>query len=254
MEGSTQEDIELYPIFSHEKFISLVDSIDTISVRGTNYNKKALFFTDTENNKWVWKKLSPRVLLTEYIISLLAQFLEIPIPQSILSKIGHCYGLLQFWIEGGEELQKSKNRIETKLKELIVFEAWIGALDRHGANYLVTSDQIWAIDYEDSFSTKTMGSELLLYYPWLGEMDFESEVRKIQSEIDKKKLISLKNKILKEFPLPLDSRARIALMKFVDEIFTFLLKNRQHLSILVEEYLYYNSKSNYIFNFKQKFR
>lgn len=248
MEGSIQEDIKLYPIFSHEKILSLVDSIDTISVRGTNYKKKAFVFTDTENNKWLWKKLSPKILLTEYIISILAQFLEIPIPQSILSKIGHSYGLLQFWIEGGEELQKSRNRIETKLKELIVFEAWIGALDRHGANYLITSDQIWAIDFEDSFSNKTMGSELFLYYPWLRETDFDSEVRKIQSEIDRKKLISLKNKILKEFPLPMDSRAKIALMKFVDDIFTFLSKNSKDLSILVEEYVYYNSESNKIFD------
>ena len=250
MEGSTQEDIELYPIFSHEKSVLIVDSTATTSIRGTNYNNKTFVFTDSENSKWLWKKLSPKNLLTEYIISILANFLEIPVPISILSRMGHSFGLLQFLIEGGVELQKSNLSVNSKLKELVVFEAWIGAVDRHGANYLISQDQIWAIDYENSFSNKTMGSELFLYYPWLEKSDFESELRKFKSKINSQKFIYLKNEILKEFPLPLDSRAKIALLKFLEEIFTFLLKNSKDLAILVDEYLHNNSETNKIFNFQ----
>ncbi|MFX0181532.1 MAG: hypothetical protein ACFE95_00520 [Candidatus Hodarchaeota archaeon] len=226
-----------------------IQSTLSMKIRGSNFHKKpATIFVDSNQNQWLWKDLTVSALTREYLVSFLASQLGLLIPRSLIAKKNHSLGLIQEWISNGKELYSSSkhqmnNTTKIKILNLIIFEAWIGALDRHGGNYLTYDGEVWAIDFEDSFATKTRGSELCLYFPWIKESqdDLNEAIQNFKSNITKKRL--LKEDILfEQFSNLLkalkDPRAKIALRNQLSKMHDLLQENFLHLETLVNTYLH----------------
>ncbi|MHA2244966.1 MAG: hypothetical protein ACXADY_08360 [Candidatus Hodarchaeales archaeon] len=233
-------EIELYPNQPIETKV-VIQSSYSKKIRGSNFKDQATFFIDSNHSSWLWKDLPLLSMVREYIVSFLAFELGIRVPRSIIAKRGHSIGLIQEWIDSEDLTSFSNNQQalinKTELFDLFVFEAWIGALDRHGGNYLTSCEgQVWAIDYEKSFSDNIQGSELCLYYPWI--KDSENELKKsIKKLIDKISLLEITNKLFNLANFPKDQRAREALSRYLAQIFELLKNNLTHLYEIVDAYL-----------------
>ena len=237
-------EIELYPIQTTESEIELQSSFSK-EIRGSNFKQQATIFIDKQQTFWLWKKLRLNSLVKEYIASYLASELGIRIPRSIIARKGYSIGLIQEWIEDAKGLPSYLNNIpktinKTELIDLLVFEAWIGALDRHGGNYLASrKGNLWAIDFEYSFSNHIHGSELCLYYPWIKDSKHEirKSIEKLLNQITEKQLLEKKGNFLNLGEFVRDPRAIEALKRQILQIFTLLKENLAKLDELVELYM-----------------
>jgi hypothetical protein len=213
-------------------------------IRGSNFKDQALFFIDSEQRHWLWKKLPLIPLIREYLASVLAAELGIHVPRMIIAKKGHSIGLIQEWVDSVKDLASfSKDQpilTKTELLDLLVFEAWIGALDRHGGNYLASTEgKIWAIDFEDSFYETVQGSELCLYYPWIkdSKKDLKEAVEKLVQKIRERQLLEKSKTFLNLVNVVQDPRAKEALVHQVLQIVELLKKNFAQIDKTVEEFL-----------------
>ncbi|MFX1538383.1 MAG: hypothetical protein ACFFDI_29685 [Promethearchaeota archaeon] len=236
-------EIELFP--TQEVGLNVVlQSSFSKEIRGSNFKDQALFFVDSEQRHWLWKKLPLIPLIREYLASTLASELGIYVPRTIIAKKGHSIGLIQEWIDSAKELASFSNEepvlTKTELLDLFVFEAWIGALDRHGGNYLASTEgKLWAIDFEDSFYETVQGSELCLYYPWIrdSKKELKIAVKKLVKRITEKQLLEKSKTFLNLFNILQDSRAKEALAHQILQIIELLENNFAHLDRTVELFL-----------------
>ncbi|MFX0013957.1 MAG: hypothetical protein ACFFB2_18365 [Promethearchaeota archaeon] len=244
MKNSNHLEIELYPRHQKEAIILFQTSFSK-EIRGSNFQDQSQFFIDNDDRIWLWKKLTLNKLIREYIVSTLASELGIRIPQSIISRRGYSLGLLQEWVERAEELAVSLGSTSTSIKEtdildLFVFEAWIGALDRHGGNYLTSNKgELWGIDFENCFSRDITGSELCLYYPWIkdSKQGLEQAIKKLTGLITEKRLLENYKSILNIVNILADPRAKKAFKYQLALIFTLLKDNLAELAETVDTYL-----------------
>ncbi|MFX1538970.1 MAG: hypothetical protein ACFFDI_32705 [Promethearchaeota archaeon] len=213
-------------------------------IRGSNFKDQALFFIDSEQRHWLWKKLPLIPLIREYLASALAAELGIHVPRMIIAKKDHSIGLIQEWVDSAKDLASfSKYHpilTKTDLLDLLVFEAWIGALDRHGGNYLASTEgKIWAIDFEDSFYDTVQGSELCLYYPWIkdSKKDLKEAVEKLVLKIRERQLLEKSKTFLNLVNIVQDPRVKEALVHQVLQIVELLKKNFAQIDKTVEEFL-----------------
>ncbi len=237
-------EIELYPNQLIESEVVLQSSYSK-NIRGSNFKDQATFFIDSNHSSWLWKDLPLHSMVREYIVSFLAFELGIRVPRSIIAKRGHFIGLIQEWIDCEDLTSFSNNQRalinKTELFDLFVFEALIGALDRHGGNYLSSCEgELWAIDYEKSFSDDNIqGSELCLYYPWIKDSknELEISIEKLIMQINEKQLFEINDNFLNLFNFPQDPRAREALKQQLAQIFELLKNNLAQLYEIVDAYL-----------------
>ncbi|MFX0173626.1 MAG: hypothetical protein ACFE9L_17180 [Candidatus Hodarchaeota archaeon] len=241
-----------------ERKLSLISDSDLIfqsslsmQIRGSNFQKEAAtIFIDIDQGHWLWKDQTLTSLTREYVVSFLASQLNISIPRSIIARNNHTLGLIQEWISNGKELNsfskpQTKCNNKNRILELIIFEAWIGALDRHGGNYLISEGEVWAIDFEDSFGLKTNGSELSLYFPWIKEANEElvGAIKVFKTKVRKERLLK-KEALIEQFSTLLktlkDPRAKVALINRLNHIHDLLQENYLHLEKLVSNHLYQN--------------
>lgn len=235
-------EIELYPIQNSESDV-IIQSSFSKKIRGSNFKDQATIFIDTKQREWLWKKLPPFSLIQEYIVSSLAFDLGIHVPRSILARRGHSIGLIQEWIDCKDlpsfcDDHQTLNNNKTELLDLFVFEAWIGALDRHGGNYLTSREgKLWAIDFEQSFSKTNFGSELCLYFPWIKDSknELEKSIKKVIIQTNERQL--LERNFLNIVNFPQDPRAREALKHQLTKIFELLKNNLAQLDKIVDTYL-----------------
>ncbi|UCG01140.1 MAG: hypothetical protein JSW11_16170 [Candidatus Heimdallarchaeota archaeon] len=236
-------EVELFPIQETGLDIVLQSSFSK-EIRGSNFKNQALFFVDSKQRIWLWKKIPIFALIREYLASILASELGILVPKSIIAKKGQSIGLIQEWVHSAKDLasfsEDHPTLTRTELLDLFVFEAWIGALDRHGGNYLASTEgKIWAIDFEDSFYESVQGSELCLYYPWIKESKkgLEIAVQKLVEQITEKQLLEKSKSFLELTNILQDSRAKEALTQQVLQIVELLKKNFAQLEKTVELFL-----------------
>ncbi len=236
--------IELYPIQPIESEVELQSSFSK-KIRGSNFEEQATIFIDTHQSFWLWKKLRLNSLVREYIASYLASQLGIRVPRSIIARKGYSIGLIQEWIEDVNGLPSFLNNLpktinKNELIDLLVFEAWIGALDRHGGNYLASpKGNLWAIDFEYSFSNHIHGSELCLYYPWIKDSKHEirRSIEKLLVQITEKQILEKNNNFFELVDFVRDPRAIEALKQQLIRIFSLLKENLAKLEEIVETYL-----------------
>lgn len=236
-------EIELYPNQQIKSEVVLQSSYSK-KIRGSNFKDQATFFIDSNHSSWLWKDLPLHSMVREYIVSFLAFELGIRVPRSIIAKRGHSIGLIQEWIDCEDLTSFSNNQRalinKTELFDLFVFEAWIGALDRHGGNYLTSCEgELWAIDYEKSFADSIEGSELCLYYPWIKDSknELEISIEKLIIQINEKQLFEINDNFLNLANFPENRRAREALSQHLVQIFELLKNNLAHLYEIVDTYL-----------------
>ncbi|MFX0150092.1 MAG: hypothetical protein ACFFAJ_04885 [Candidatus Hodarchaeota archaeon] len=244
-----------------ERKLSLISDSDLIiqsslsmQIRGSNFQKEpATIFIDKSQGHWLWKDQAITSLTREFVVSFLASQLDISIPRSIIAKKGRSLGLIQEWISNGKELQSFSNsqmncNNKGRILELIIFETWIGALDRHGGNYLISEGEVWAIDFEESFGLETNGSELYLYFPWIKEANEElvDIIKDFKSKIRNRRLLK-KETLFEQFSTLLkilkDPRAKVALHNQLNHIYDLLNENYLHLEKLVSSHLHQNRVS-----------
>ncbi len=236
-------EIELFPI--QETGLDLIfQSSFSKEIRGSNFKDQALFLIDSKHRRWLWKKLPLVPLIREYLAATLAAELGIHVPRSIIAKKGHSIGLIQEWVDSAKDLASLSNDqptlTTTELLDLFVFEAWIGALDRHGGNYLASSEgKLWAIDFEDSFYESVQGSELCIYYPWIkdSKTELKKAVEKLINQITEKQLLEKSKTFLNLGNILQDARAKEALTHQVLLIVELLEKNFDQLEKTVELFL-----------------
>ena len=225
-----------------------------IQIRGSNFkNNAAIVFADRSHNNWLWKSANPSVLIKEFLASYIASQLDVPVPRVLIAKHGKKIGLLHQWL--GTEAVELKNLSQREVKQfpaedifdLLLFEAFLGTIDRHGGNYLYSQRRLWGIDFENCFTSDLLDSELSIYFDNLKESEILIN-RKIKSFTD---LIKAKN-ILNDKAiifeiidrLPLDSRAIKSMKSQVEDIFSILQAN---LLILEEQILAYFQKRTHFF-------
>lgn len=237
-------EIELYRVQQMETEVVL-QSCFLKKIRGSNFKDHALFFVDSNRDRWLWKELPLLSLISEYIVSILASRLGINIPRSIIAKKGHSIGILQEWMESVEDLVSFSDNQTNSIKKdeiinLFIFEAWIGALDRHGGNYVTSSEgKLWGIDFEKSFSNDTQGSELCLYYPQIlsdSKENLKISIEKLVIQINEKQVLE-SHQFLKLINIPKDPRAKEALQRHLSQIFDLLKDNLTQLEGTVNNYL-----------------
>jgi hypothetical protein len=225
----------------------------TIQLRGSNFERNdAVVFADRSHNSWLWKSVNPSVLIKEFLASYIASKLEVPVPRVIIAKQGKKIGLLQQWLgaEAVELKDISKGDLNQfpmeEIFDLLLFEAFLGAIDRHGGNYLYSQRKLWGIDFEHSFTSDNLDSELKLYFNNLIESEFliNQKIKSFTDLIKAKNILNDKALIFKIIDrLPLDSRAINSMKSQVEEIFNTLQAN---LLILEEQILsYFQKKTNY---------
>jgi hypothetical protein len=225
-----------------------------MQIRGSNFRKEpATIFIDKNQGHWLWKDQTITSLTREYVVSFLASQLDISIPRSIIARKNHSLGLIQEWISNGKELHSFSNsqmncNNSHRILELIIFEVWIGALDRHGGNYLISEGEVWAIDFEASFGLETNGSELCLYLPGIKEANEElgDAIKGFKTKIRKERLLK-KETLFEQFSTLLktlkDPRAKVALHNQLNHIHDLLQENYLYLEKLVYSYLHQNPAS-----------
>lgn len=241
---SDHSEIELYHVQQMKSEVVL-RSCFSEKIRGSNFKDYTLIFVDSNRGCWLWKELPLLSLISEYIVSILAKKLGINVPRSLIAKKGHSIGILQEWMESVENLVSfSDNRtISIKKDEIIdlfIFEAWIGALDRHGGNYITSSEgKLWGIDFEKCFSNDPQGSELCLYYPQIlsdSKEDLKRSIEKLVIQIHEKRVLE-SHQFLNLVNFPKDPRAKEALQRYLSHILELLKDNLTQLEGTVNTYL-----------------
>jgi hypothetical protein len=214
------------------------------NIRGSNFKDgQATIFSDKNECLWFWKDTRFSTLIHEIIISFLAKELNICVPKSMIGKKGHSLGLIQEWINNAVELsyyKSSQPNVKNKdnILDLIIFMAWIGANDRHGGNYLFSDGKIYAIDFEDSFSTEIHGTELCLYFPWINSSTrIQKSITRIRDCIKERNLIQKVESLNDIINLKEDNRAKEALKRQIFKICMLLRHNYYHLERIVENYI-----------------
>ncbi len=243
MEIPEYSEIELYPIQQIQSKLVFQSTL-LKQIRGSNFKEQALFFVDNNQRKWLWKKLPLHSLVREYIVSFLAMELGIRVPQSLIARKGHSIGIVQEWIDSEDLTSFSDIQLilinNTDLFDLFVFEAWIGALDRHGGNYLTSHEgKLWGIDFENCFSEITNGSELCLYFPWIkdSKKELKTSIEKLHNQITEKRLLEIQDNFQNIVNVLQDPRAREALENQLIEIIKLLKHNFTQLDKTVDIYL-----------------
>ncbi len=228
----------------------------TIHVRGSNFeNNAAVIFADNLHDSWLWKSVNPSVLIKEFLASYIAAQLEVPVPRVLIAKQGKKIGLLHQWL--GAEAVELKNLSQRDLKkfpvdkiiDLLLFEAFLGAIDRHGGNYLYSQRKLWGIDFENSFTSDLLDSELSLYFDNLNESEvlIDHRIKSFTDLIKAKNILNNKTPILETIEkLPLDSRAINSMKSQVKDIFSTLQAN---LLILDEQILTYFQRKTHLLPF-----
>jgi len=127
--------------------------------------------------------------------------------------------------------------------DLFLFEAWIGAFDRHGGNYLTNKKgELWAIDFEESFTSIIHGSELCLYFPWMKKSKelIQQGIARLRQLIIEKQLLEERaffSKFLTVVDISKDPRGKIAIKAQLHEIYELLSQNFLNIEKIVENYL-----------------
>jgi hypothetical protein len=231
--------------FSHAADIFLTD-YTTIQVRGSNFkNNEALIFADNLSDQWLWKSTNPTVLVKEFLASYIASQLKIPVPRVLIAKKGTRIGLLHEWL-GSEAIElkdlsnKDLNRFPSEeIIDLLLLEALLGAIDRHGGNYLYSQSKLWGIDFENSFNKSELDSELLLYFNNLNDSKvlISQQLKTFTDLIKAKNILNNIDPILKVIDkLPLDPRAIINMKSQVKDIYNALQANLLILDELLLNY------------------
>ena len=233
----------------------ILTNYTTIQIRGSNFkNSAAVVFADRSHNNWLWKSTNPSVLIKEFLASYIASQLEVPVPRVLIAKQGKKIGLLHQWLGEAVEL-KDLNRKNLKqfpvddIIDLLLFEAFLGAIDRHGGNYLYSQRRLWGIDFENSFTSDKLDSELNLYFDNLKETEvlINHKIKSFTDLIKAKNILNDKTLIFEIIDrLPLDSRAINSMKSQVEDIFNTLQAN---LLILEEQILAYFQRKTHFFPF-----
>ena len=225
----------------------------TIQVRGSNFkNNTALLFADNLSDHWLWKSTNTSVLVKEFLASYIASQLEVPVPRVLIAKKGTRIGLLHEWL-GSEAIElkdlstKDLNRFPLEeIIDLLLLEALLGAIDRHGGNYLYSQSKLWGIDFENSFNKSELDSELFLYFNNLKDSKtlINQQLKSFTDLIKAKNILNNIDPILKMIDkLPLDPRSIINMKSQVKDIYNALQAN---LLILDELLLnYFQRKTHY---------
>lgn len=228
---------------SAESAVELQDAF-LKDIRGTNFKEgHSVIFTDKNKKLFLWKKTQYSSLIHEIIASFLAKELGISVPNSMIGKKGHSLGLIQQWINNAVELScysSSEPYLKNKddILNLIIFLAWIGANDRHGGNFLYSEGEIYAIDFEESFSTDINGTELCLYFPWINSSTSIHElIIRIKKKIEERNLIQKLERLNDTINLKEEYRAKDALQKQISKICVLLRQNFYHLERIVANYV-----------------
>ena len=218
----------------------------TVQVRGSNFaNNSALIFADNLHDQLLWKTVNPSVLIKEILASYIASQLKISVPRVLIAKQGNKIGLLHQWLglEAVELKDLSKKDLNqypvNEIFDLLLFEAFLGAIDRHGGNYLYSQRKLWGIDFENSFTSNNLDSELKLYFGNLAESKglLDTKIKAFIEIIKAKNILNHKNIVFETIEkLPLDSRAINNMKNQVEDIFNTLQTN---LLILDEQILAY---------------
>ncbi|PWI48096.1 hypothetical protein CEE45_08710 [Candidatus Heimdallarchaeota archaeon B3_Heim] len=230
-------------LWSHSEFA--LNNRSPVKLRGSNFKNTAYIYSNSiTDEKWLWKNVNTTSMIKEFLASYLASKLGVNVPRSMLAKKGTQIGLLCEWLDESVELKDTASSVLRKFPpkdviNLLLLEAWIGGSDRHSGNYLCANDNLWAIDFERSFKTEPLDSELLLHFEWM-----QKSKNQIKEELDLfKKLIMQKNVLQDESKVlnliddrPIDSRAKAALKIQVSIIFTSLQTNFEDLDARIEKY------------------
>jgi hypothetical protein len=225
----------------------------TIQLRGSNFkNNDAVIFADRSHNSWLWKSVNPSVLIKEFLASYIASQLEVPVPRVVIAKQGKKIGLLHQWL--GAEAVELKNISKGDLNQfsmeeifdLLLFEAFLGAIDRHGGNYLYSQRKLWGIDFGNSFTSDNLDSELSLYFDNLieSELLINQKIKSFTELVKAKNILNDKSLIFEIIDrLPLDYRAINSMKSQVEEIFNTLQANL----LILEELLlsYFQKQTHY---------
>ncbi|MCK4847876.1 MAG: hypothetical protein KAT16_02500 [Candidatus Heimdallarchaeota archaeon] len=227
--------------------ITLTD-YTTIQIRGSNFkNNKAIIFADNLHSRWLWKSTNTSTLIKEFLASYIASQLEVPVPRVLIAKKGTKIGLLHEWL-GTEAIElkdlppKDLNRFQLEdIIDLLLLEALLGAIDRHGGNYLYSQSKIWGIDFENSFSSDELDSELCLYFSFNNLKDsgvlINKQLKTFIDMIKTKNIVNNKDPILKMIDkLPLDPRAITNMKNQVKDIYNALQANLLILDELLHNY------------------
>lgn len=215
-------------------------------IRGHNFTREASILIDINQQAWLWKQLPIPGMVREYVTSVLAMELGVSIPKSIIAKRNSSIGLIQEWLDDVLELHQSNDiqiTDKNRIVDLFLFEAWIGAFDRHGGNYLTNNKgELWAIDFEDSYTSPVHGSELCLYFPWMKnspELIHHGIVKLRQFILEKQLLkeITFFSRFSKLFDISKDPRGKVAIKTQLLEIYELLTQNFLDLDRIVENYL-----------------
>jgi hypothetical protein len=218
----------------------------TVQVRGSNFkNSNALLFADNLQDSWLWKSTNNTVLIKEFIVSYIATHLGLPVPRVLIAKKGTKIGLLHEWL-GIEAIElkhispKNLNRFSKKgIIDLLILEAFIGAIDRHGGNYLYSQNKLWGIDFENCFSKDELDSELQLYFNDLKDssVSINSQIKAFTDLIKAKNILTNKDSIFLIIDkLPLDPHAIVNMKNQVNAIFDTLQANLLILDELIIKY------------------
>jgi len=220
-----------------------------IKVRGSNFKNFSTLFTDETNNYWLLKKLNFRALLNEYIVSILAQELNIPVPRSIIIKNDYSFALMQEFVENNDELMANLHfkAKEEDIIQLMIFESWIAAVDRHAGNYLIADNKLWAIDFKECFSESVDGTELPIFLPWMQDVLLNKSVALFKSKITQARILEIKEEVLNLSELLTDTRAQENIVRTIIEIFELLIDNFSKLEYKANQYLNSRNNSNDIF-------
>jgi hypothetical protein len=218
----------------------------TIRLRGSNFkNNAAVVFADRSHNSWFWKSVNPSVLIKEFLASYIASQLEIPVPRVLIAKQGNKIGLLHQWL--GTEAVELKDLPQNDLKQfpveeiidLLLLEAFLGAIDRHGGNYIFSQNKLWGIDFENSFTTNELDSELYLYFNNLKQSEtlIYDQIKSFSDMIKSKDLLNNKDPIFQTIErLPMDPRAISRMKSQVKDFFDTLQANLLILDELILAY------------------
>ncbi|MHA1944799.1 MAG: hypothetical protein ACXADW_02280 [Candidatus Hodarchaeales archaeon] len=237
---------------------SLSQSVDifltdytTVQVRGSNFqNNIATIFADNLHESWIWKSVNPSVLIKEFLASYIASQLEVPVPKVLIAKKGKKIGLLHQFL--GTEAVELKDLTQNDLKQfpveeiidLLLLEAFLGAIDRHGGNYLFSQNKLWGIDFENSFTTNELDSELFLYFNNLKQSEtlIYDQIKSFSDMVKSKDLLNNKEPIFQTIErLPLDSRAINHMKRQVKDFFDTLQTNLLILDELILAYFQSNT-------------
>lgn len=232
----------------------ILNDYTTVQIRGSNFKKNtAIIFVDNLHSRWLWKSTNTSTLIKEFLASYIASQLEVPVPRVLIAKKGTKIGLLHEWL-GTEAIElkdlpsKDLNRFQLEdIIDLLLLEALFGAIDRHGGNYIYSRNKLWGVDFEKSFSSSELDSELGLYFNTLKDSKvlINKQLKTFTDLIKTKNILTTKESILKLIDgLPLDPRSINNMKSQAEDIYNTLQANLLILDELV--LAYFQRKTHYL--------